>query len=177
MLDNGIHVWMDLDMTTAKISLLLAVAVLSACSYGISQSPKSEAAKNEAILLKGEIVAGNIQTAFTSHILDDPHFRQEKQLPEEEQNHPKILVFKDGSFVFDWTPGQHARYLMEELRQGIHILQSVEKPRGFDVIALAGAREYWPKLRDISCQENPGIRYYDLDGFEEYCPSNSEAQK
>jgi hypothetical protein len=60
---------------------------------------------------------------------------------------------------------------MEDLRQGIHVLQSADKPRGFDVIALAGARECWPKLRDTSCRETPGIRYYDLDGFEQYCPS------
>lgn len=156
---------------------MLAAAALIGYPYGRSQTQKSGSTDTEDILLKGEIVAGNIQTALTSHILDDPNFRQDKQQPVDEQNHPKILVFKDGSFEFDWTPGQHARSLMEELRQGIHILQSVDKPRGFDVIALAGAREYWPKLRDISCHENPAIRYYDLDGFEEYCPSNSEVKK
>jgi hypothetical protein len=49
-----------------------------------------------------------------------------------------MLVLKEG-FLFDWTPGQQARHLMEDLRQGIHILQSADKPRGIDVIALAGA--------------------------------------
>ena len=154
------------------IKILIAGLAAVASQYGITQqASKSDNPDTDETLRKGQIVAGNIQTAVTSHILDDPSFRQNKQLPEDPQNHPKILVFKDGSFKFDWTPGQEARYLMEELRQGVHILQSVDKPRGMDIIGLSGAREYWPKLRDISCRENPGIRYYDLDGFEEYCPA------
>lgn len=151
------------------ITMLIAGLVTVAPQYGITQQTSKP--DTEETLRKGQIVAGNIQTAITGHILDDPSFRQNKQLPEDPQNHPRILTFKDGSFAFDWTPGQEARYLMEEMRQGIHILQSVDKPRGIDIIALTGAREYWPKLRDISCGENPGIRYYDLDGFDEYCPS------
>lgn len=133
----------------------------------ILQSPDGTQAE---ILTKAQIVSKNIQTAITAHITDDPTFTDKKQLPEETKTEPKKLVLKNG-FLFDWTPGQEARYLMEELRQGIHVLQSIDKPRGFDVIALAGAREYWPKLRDISCHETPGIRYYDLDGFEQYCPT------
>jgi hypothetical protein len=153
-------------------STLIAVLAAVGSQYGIAQQAiRTDNPDTAETLRKGQIVAGNIQTAITGHILDDPGFRQNKQLPEDPQNHPKILVFKDGSFIFDWTPGQEARYLMEELRQGIHILQSVDKPHGMDIIALTGAREYWPKLRDISCGENPGIRYYDLDGFEEYCPA------
>jgi hypothetical protein len=131
-------------------------------------------AQNETeteVLKHGQIVADNIQTAIVAHITEDANFRRDKQLPEDKQNEPKILYLKDGSFVFDWTPGQEARYLMETLRQGLHILQSVDKPKGLDIIALTGAREYWPKLRDISCHETPGIRYYDLDGFEQYCPA------
>jgi hypothetical protein len=155
--------------TTVKISARLIGFLLFACLNSAAQPVKTESQAD--VLLKGQTIAGNIQEAFTEHISDDSNFRQDKQQPEDKQNDPKVLVFKDGSFIFDWTPGQEARYLMEELRQGIHILQSVQKPRGFDVIALTGAREYWPKLRDISCRENPGIRYYDLDGFEQYCPS------
>jgi hypothetical protein len=59
---------------------------------------------------------------------------------------------------------------MEDLRQGVHALKSAEKPRGLDIVAVTGAREYWPKLRDISCHESPGVRYYDLDGVERFCP-------
>ncbi len=144
----------------------------------VSISPTWAQDEPEAEVLRhGEIVADNIQTAITIHITEDENFRRDKQMPEDKQNHPKALVFKDGSFVFDWTPGQQARYLMEELRQGLHILQSVDKPRGLDIVALTGARDYWPKLRDISCHENSGIRYYDLDGFEQFCPTKETGSK
>jgi hypothetical protein len=129
------------------------------------------------VLRHGQIVAGNIQTAIVGHLTEDPNFQRNKQLPEDRQNEPKLLYLKDGSFAFDWTPGQEARYLMEELRQGLHILQAVDKPKGFDIIALRGARDYWPKLRDISCRESPGIRYYDLDGFEQFCPIKETGSK
>jgi hypothetical protein len=135
-----------------------------------AQILKSDDASQADVLLKGTVVAGNIQTAIAGHLALDPAFSMKKQQPEEKYPDPKMLVLKD-RFLFDWTAGQQARHLMEDLRQGIHILQSVDKPRGFDVIALAGAREYWPKMRDISCRETPGIRYYDLDGFEQYCPA------
>jgi hypothetical protein len=124
----------------------------------------------EDILRKATIVAGNIQTAITAHLTEDQDYQVTKQFPEDRRNPPSVLVKKDGSFTFDWTPGQQARNLMEELRQGIHALQSVERARGLDAIALAGAREYWPRLRDLSCRESPGIRYYDLDGFAQFCP-------
>lgn len=153
------------------MSILIVVLAAVASQSGTAQAPKPNDPETADILQKGETVAGNIQTAFIAHITEDSNFQRNKQIPEDPQNHPKVLVFKDGSFKFDWTAGQEARYLMEELRQGIHILQSVSKPRGFDIVALSGAREYWPKLRDISCHEDPGIRYYDLDGFEEYCPT------
>jgi len=132
------------------------------------QKPASESVDD--VFRKAGNVSDNIEVAITGHITDDANFRRSIQLPEDKRDLPNPLVKKDGSFEFDWTPGQHARYLMEALRQGIHALQSVEKPKGFDVIALAGAREYWPRVRDISCHENPGVRYYDLDGFEQYCP-------
>jgi hypothetical protein len=129
------------------------------------------AESTEEILRKGSIVSHNIQTAITAHITEDENFKMSKQIPEERHELPPLLVYKNGNFDFDWTPGQQARFIMEDIRQGLHTLQGVDKPNGFDVIALAGGREYWPKLRDISCHENPGIRYYDLDGFEQYCPA------
>jgi hypothetical protein len=156
-----------------KTAFLLGVAAGLTLLAGLRAKsqilPSADAAQAET-LRKGQIVAKNIQTAFTEHIVDDPTFGERKQLPEEKQTDPKVLALKDG-FLFDWTPGEEARYLMEKLRQGVHALQSVDKPRGFDVVALSGAREFWPKLRDISCHETPGVRYYDLDGFEQYCPT------
>jgi hypothetical protein len=135
-----------------------------------TQTQNSAPVSSREVLRTAQIVAGNIETAIRAHLTDDPDFQRRLQLPEDKQHEPKILVKKDGSFEFDWTPGQQARYLMEQMRQGIHALQSVSKPKGMDIIALTGVREYWPKLRDISCRENPGIRYYTLDGFEEFCP-------
>jgi hypothetical protein len=151
------------------IFVALAIGCCGAQAPAIrGQKPASESVDD--VLRKAGNVADNIEEAITGHITDDTNFRRTKQLPEDKRDLPNPLVKNDGSFEFDWTPGQHARYLMEALRQGIHVLQSVEKPRGFDVIALAGAREYWPKVRDISCHENPGTRYYNMDGFEQYCP-------
>jgi len=121
------------------------------------------------VLLKANIVAGNIQTAITVHLLHDPDFQIAKQLPEDKQCPPKILVRHDGSFYFDRTAGQEARAIMEDIRQGLHAIQAATKAYGMDSVALAGGRQYWPKLRDISCGEPPGIRYYDLDGLEQYC--------
>ena len=151
-----------------RIGVVLALS----CSFHstITVGQKSVKESDEVVFIHAGIAAHNIEEAIVEHLSDDPNFQQTKQLPEDKQPHPAILRKKDGTFSFDWTTGQHARYLMEELRQGIHILQSVEKHSGLDGIALDGARESWPKVRDISCRESPGIRYYDLDGFEKYCP-------
>jgi hypothetical protein len=148
----------------AKTSLLLCVFAIS---HAGAKGLDSET--TEDVLRKGATVAHNLQTAIAEHEADG--FSAPKQFPEEKRDLPPLLVRKDGSWDFDWTSGQQARFWMEDIRQGVHALQSAPKPRGFDVIALAGGREYWPKLRDISCRENPGIRYYDLDGFEQYCPT------
>jgi hypothetical protein len=150
---------------TACLFPLVAIFLIALSSQ---KNPEPDLTKD--VLLKGSIVTGNIETAILAHVTDDPNFERRLQLPEDKQHEPKILVKKDGRFEFDWTPGQQARYLMEQMRQGLHALQSVSKPKGMDNIALTGVREYWPKLRDISCHENPGIRYYTLDGFEEFCP-------
>lgn len=157
-------------MKTSFCYCLLAGLILFPGLWSESQILPSSDAGQANILSKGSVVANNIQTAIAGHLALDPTFSMKKQQPEDKYPDPKMLVLKEG-FLFDWTPGQQARHLMEDLRQGIHILQSVDKPRGFDAMALAGAREYWPKLLDISCRETPGIRYYDLDSFEQYCPS------
>ncbi|WP_433965134.1 hypothetical protein [Tunturiibacter gelidiferens] len=156
---------------SARLKVALAgLSLLIAGQLNFVRAQKSNILETSETLHKAEIVDGNLQTAITAHIKEDPHFHISKQLPEDKQNEAKMLFHKDGGFEFDWTAGQHARYLMEDLRQGIHALQSADKLRGLDTIALSGAREYWPKLRDISCHESPGTRYYDLDGMEQFCP-------
>jgi hypothetical protein len=149
----------------------LAIALFGCMATNLS-GQTSATKTSEAVFVEATVAAHNIEEAITEHITNDANFRWTKQLPEEKRELPPPLIKRDGSFDFDWTVGQHARYLMEELRQGIHQLQSVEKASGLDGIALAGARENWPKMRDISCHETPGIRYFDLDGFEQYCPEH-----
>ncbi len=63
------------------ITMLIAGLVTVAPQYGITQQTSKP--DTEETLRKGQIVAGNIQTAITGHILDDPSFRQNKQLPED----------------------------------------------------------------------------------------------
>ncbi|MGP8271807.1 MAG: hypothetical protein ACLQLH_17220 [Terracidiphilus sp.] len=138
----------------------------SATSDG--QKPATE--PSEAVFNGATIAAFHLQEAIDEHIANDANFHPTKQMPEDKRELPPFLVKRDMVLNFDWTTGQHARYLMEELRQGIHQLQSAEKASGLDGVALAAARENWPKMRDVSCRESPGIRYYDLDGFEQYCP-------
>lgn len=127
---------------------------------------------SEEIFRDADITANNIENAITAH-LAEPGFVPKKQDPELKVRCFDILTFKDGSIKLDWTRGQHARCRMENLRQGIHVLQSAEHPRGLDAIALPAAKSVWPKLRDIVCSQYPGVQYYDLDGFEQYCPEAS----
>jgi len=180
-MDLGHPVMTHLENTAGEINtmiqkvrfqVLLALLIFALVGF----QPVSAASQPPAVtptdvaFINAAVAAHNIEEAITGHISNDPNFRLSKQLPEDKRQLPPPLIKKDGNFDFDWTVGQHARYLMEELRQGIHILQSSDKSSGLDGIALAGARESWPKMRDISCRESPGIRYYDLDGLERYCP-------
>jgi hypothetical protein len=151
-----------------KVALVVCFCLLVGYRL-VGQTTASET--TEEVLRKGSIVSSNIQEAITEHLTLDHNFKVAKQLPEQRHELPPLLVYKNGDIDFDWTPGQQARFIMEDIRQGLHALQAAEKPTGFDVIALAGGREMWPKLRDISCREKPSLRYYDLDGFEQYCPA------
>jgi len=149
----------------------LVIAAVALCSACVLSSQKRSSTDDET-LLKGEVVAGNIETAITAHLTSDPDFQIVKQLPEDPHPKlPKMLLKQDGGIVLDWTAGQQAASLMEDIRQGLHALQAAHSPRGLDIVAFAGGREYWPKLRDIFCREYPGVRYYDLDGFEQFCPA------
>jgi len=154
-----------------KIAFVMFFGVCLCWFVCFPAQSQSASESTEVILIHATVVDSNIQNALSEHLTLDPNFKASKQLPEDKRDFPPILFNKDNAIEFDWTPGQQARYLMEDIRQGLHQLQSVEKPTGMDGIALAGGREYWPKLRDISCHDKPGIRYYDLDGFEQYCPT------
>jgi hypothetical protein len=164
---------LSLRIVAKRAAEFLAVLiVLLGCMATNLRGQASATKSTEAVFVDATVAAHNIEEAISSHLTGDANIHLNKQLPEDKRGLPPPLIKRDGSFEFDWTVGQHARYLMEELRQGIHQLQSVEKASGLDGIALAGARENWPKVRDISCHESPGIRYFDLDGFEQYCPEH-----
>ena len=161
-----------MQLVRKKGIVLFTGAALALCNAQTTSTgrQKPSLTTTDKALIDAQVAAQNIEQAIAGHFTDDPNFQWKKQLPEDKRDLPPPLIKRDGTFDFDWTLGQHARYLMETLRQGIHALQSVEKHVGLDGIALSGARESWPKMRDISCRESPGIRYYDLDGFEQYCP-------
>lgn len=152
-----------------KTTIFVAVCLLG---VGWLNAISQKSDRIEESLRHGDIAAGNVQTAITAHLTEDADFHPSKQQPEEKLNPANLLVYGDGTTKFDWTPGQHARYLMEEMRQGVHELRSATKPRGLDAVVFAGVGQTWPSLRDIACAEFPGVRYHDLDGFEQYCPSD-----
>jgi FAD/FMN-containing dehydrogenase len=153
-------------MKSAWLLLLAATAV----AFGQTQ------ASDEKALSGAEIAAWNIQECISHHLVEDaPNFHPAKQEPEDDASLPSMMLRKDGSAFDPATVGQQARALMEELRQGIHALQSAEKAEGMDAMALYQARASWPQMRDIFCREYPEVRYYDLDGIERHCPPKPPA--
>ena len=154
--------------------LLLLLAVAIATPFAASQQPPApqhtQAKEGDLTLADGDVASWNIEQAIEDHETVDPTFHPVPQQPEIKRHSADVLVQKDGKIILDWTPRQHARYLMEEIRQGLHIIQSAPKPSVGDAFALEQGRRLWPKLRDISCRDAPNTMYYDLDGFERYCP-------
>jgi hypothetical protein len=154
-------------VTERKGFMMVLPVILLACVTSLS-SQNSKKQSQEDVLTMGDIANHNIQDALEAHAVSDPGFNPQKRQPVEQVRGFDTLVYKN-SFKLDWTTGQHARYLMEELRQGIHELQSATHPQGLDGMALEGARSAWPKLRDVVCTIYPGVRYFDLNGSENYC--------
>lgn len=145
--------------------LLLVVTV----AYGQTQKADDEA------IFAATTAAWNLDNGIAQHLAQDgPNFHPTKQQPEDNNaSLPSLLLRKDGTAFDPATPGQQARELMEELRQGIHALQSAEKAEALDAMALDQGRASWLKMRDIFCRQYPDVRYYDLDGAERYCPAKS----
>lgn len=154
--------------------VLLPVVVFASLTSLFPQSSKKQS--QEDVLTMGDIANHNIQDALEAHAVSDPGFNPQKQQPVEQVRGFDTLVYK-ASFKLDWTTGQHARYLMEELRQGIHELQSATHPQGLDGMALEGARSAWPKLQEVVCTIYPGVRYFDLNGSENYCAEAASPAK
>lgn len=125
----------------------------------------------DQILFDAEAAARFLQKAIEEHTYREPNFRPHRQFPEDKLPPTPTLLHRDGSLTPDWTPEQHARFLMEQLRQGIHAVQGAERSWTIDILALESARAAWPGVRDLFCSVHPNVVYYDSDGFKHYCPA------
>jgi hypothetical protein len=160
---------------------ILPILLTSAIALGQPLLPKPSAPsptpteepqlKPEEVIFQAEAAALYLQKAIEEHTFREPSFRPHKQQPEDRLPDPPTLLHRDGRLTLDWTPTQHARFLMERLRQGLHAVQSAERSWTIDILALESARAAWPQMRDMFCAENPEVVYYDPDGFKHYCPA------
>jgi hypothetical protein len=143
----------------------------SACGAAVAQATKAPEAKdvNESVWFDAEIAKGNLSMCILAHAMDRD-VMSDPQQPEDKVELPPPVTTVDGILVWDWPASLHARSLMEQIRQGLHKLNSVSEPKGADSLAIDQARAVWPKLRDIYCRAVPSVGYHDLDGIQRYCP-------
>lgn len=132
--------------------------------------PPAPALNTDQILFEAEAAARFLQKAIEEHTYREQNFHPRRQFPEDRLPETPTLLHRDGSLTPDWTPPQHARYLMERLRQGIHAVQGADRSWTIDILALESARAAWPGVRDLFCSVHPEVVYYDSDGFKHYCP-------
>jgi hypothetical protein len=125
----------------------------------------------EQVIFEAEAAALYLQKAIEEHAARETRFRPHKQQPEDILPNPPMLERRGGGCYQDWTISQHARFLMEKLRQGIHAVHTAEYAWTIDILALESARRAWPQVRDLFCAANPEAVYYDTDGFRHYCPA------
>lgn len=165
--------WLD---TTAPA--LIAPPPVPRLSLLPPAAPELEAAppparpklNSDQILFDAEAAAHFLQKAIEEHTYREPNFRPRRQFPEDRLPPTPMLLHRDGALTPDWTPEQHARALMEQLRQGMHAVQGAERSWTIDILALESARAAWPGVRDLFCSAHPNVVYYDSDGFKHYCP-------
>jgi hypothetical protein len=131
------------------------VLFIFAARQSLAQAGK--ASSSEDLLIEGDIANHNLLDALDFHFVSNPEELLKKQEPQEKVLDFGILVFESGKLQLDWTTGQHARYLLEEIRQAIHQLQSASCSIGLDGMAIDNGRAVWPKLRDLTCQEYPSM--------------------
>jgi hypothetical protein len=125
-----------------------------------------------AILSKGEIAAWSLTEAKSVQLQEDPKYVPPEPKLREKVTQPGLVIFKnpDGTerLEQDWTPGQHARSLMESIRIAIWTYQA-GKPNTAGTIGVPQAVDVWPKLRGIYCRQYSGGRYIDLQGQVQFC--------
>lgn len=148
-----------------KLQVIALLVVLSA----FSSAQVVPNIQTDHLLFEGQRIDNDLQAAILTHLKNDPHFKDLKQEPQDTQYAGHILVMSDNTIESDWTSGQHARFLMEELRQGIFSLGKAKRTPIDDYI-LINANMIWPLIRDLACQDKHKVRYYDLNGAEQFCP-------
>jgi len=146
-----------------KLVLMLFASILLASP---NLAPKNRS--NEEILIEGDLAFGEVTDALALHLNAHPDtYVLVKPNLKEKVPEPGMLVFKN-QIKLDWTTGQHAHSLVENLRLGVYEL-GAQKSEGLDSMALDHGKRIWPEVRNIYCREYPGARYFDLAWQEQYC--------
>jgi hypothetical protein len=154
--------------------VLAALVATPAFAQNANKTPPSvsNASSDATALSVGEIAAFSLVNAESYQMQEDPNYVPPKPQIQEKVTQPGIVLFRnpDGTdrLEMDWTVGQHARSLMEQLRISMWRYQAGKaNPAG--LIGVNQAADAWPKLRVIYCREYPGGRYIDLQGQIQYC--------
>jgi hypothetical protein len=131
-------------------------------------SRKPTPTQDEIVLFGGDLAAFSLSNGISMMQMQS-QFAIQHQEPELKIPFPVLLQTRH-EMVIDWTDGQHARYLMEEIRQGVYALRGHEENNFDAFVGIRKGRELWPKIRDIACKDKPSLLYYHLDGTKDYCP-------
>ncbi|SRR6266568_7471548 len=146
-----------------KLVLMLSASVLLT---SLNVAPKNRS--NEEVLIEGDLALSEVTDALALHLSTHRDtYVLVKSNSKEKVPQPGMLVFRN-QIKLDWTTGQHAHSLVENLRLGVYEL-AAQKPEDLDLMALDHGKRIWPDVRNIYCREYPGARYFDLAWQEQYC--------
>jgi hypothetical protein len=123
---------------------------------------------DEQVLTEGDLALSEVLDALSLHAEQPQSFVSVKPNVKEKVAEPGMIVFKNRSLTLEWTNGQHAHSLVENLRISIREL-AAQRSEGLDVMALDHANHIWPEVKIIYCHAYPGARYFDLAWHEQYC--------
>jgi hypothetical protein len=153
-----------------RVLLLSAVTLIALVSSG--QKNKSD----KDVLMEGDLTLSEVQDALSLHLSAHPDtYVLVKPEYQEKVPVPGIVVFKDNHIELDWTTGQHAHSLSENLRLGVYEL-AAQKSEGIDLMAIDHAKRIWPNVKALYCHEYPGARYFDLSWHEQYCEETRQSE-
>jgi hypothetical protein len=145
----------------SSISLIAIVAT--------AQQSKSD----KDVLMEGDLALSEVQDALSLHLNAHPDtYVLVKRKYQEKVPVPEMVVFKDNHIELDWTTGQHAHSLSENLSLGVYEL-AAQRSEGIDLMSLDHARRIWPEVKALYCRGYPGARYFDLGWQEQYCEEHT----